>query len=182
MTPASPAFQHAQQLLAHGDAIVVVGCGARKATHPTTAGELYTGSYHRAAQRAALALAPRERVLILSARYGLLGLDDQVEPYQLRLGQPGAVRADDVRAQAARRGLLARPVVALCGAAYAALLGEVWPEVATPLAGVGGLGRQLQALAAIRRPAGPGRPAQRPARRHVPATAEPPAAADQGGS
>jgi hypothetical protein len=139
------------QLLARNDAIVVVGCGARKAAQPTTAGELYVGSYHRAAQRAALALVPRERVLILSARHGLLGLDDLVEPYELRLGQPGAIQATDLHGQAARRGLTGRPIVALCGAAYAALLQQVWAEVATPLAGVGGLGRQLQVLAAVRR-------------------------------
>jgi hypothetical protein len=141
----------AVQLLARIDAIVVVGCGARKAAQPTTADKLYLGSYHRAALRAALALVPRERVLILSARYGLLGLDDLVEPYELRLGQPGAIQAAELRDQAARRGLAGRPLVALCGAAYATLLQEVWAEVATPLAGVGGLGRQLQVLAALRR-------------------------------
>lgn len=163
---ADPFVALTRQLLARTDAIVVVGCGARKAAHATTAGTLYVGSYHRAAQRAALALAPRDRVLILSARHGLLGLDDPVEAYELRLGQPGAVQAADIRAQAADRGITGRPIVALCGAAYAALLREVWSDVTTPLAGVGGLGRQLQVLAAIRRAADTSRPAGQPARLH----------------
>jgi hypothetical protein len=131
-------------------AVVLVGCGARKTSHPATPAELYTGSYFRACLAAAVAIAPRDHVLILSACHGLLGLDDDpVEPYQLTLGQPGAVTADQVRAQAAERGIGGAPVVALCGARYAALAAQVWAQVATPLAGLG-IGRQRHVLAILR--------------------------------
>jgi hypothetical protein len=48
--------------------LVIVVCGARKkACFETRAGEMYTGSYHRAARRAADAIAaPGTRVMILS--------------------------------------------------------------------------------------------------------------------
>jgi hypothetical protein len=137
---------------AFGDAgaVVLVGCGARKTSHPATAADLYTGTYFRACLSTALAIAPRDHVLILSARHGLLGLDDgPVEPYQLTLGQPGAVTAAQVRAQAAERGIGDGPVVALCGARYAALAAQVWAQVATPLAGLG-IGRQRHVLATLR--------------------------------
>jgi hypothetical protein len=130
--------------------IALVGCGARKAARPATPGELYTGSYFRACLQAALAVAPRSRVIILSARHGLLGLDDEpIAPYQITIGDPGSVSAATVKAQAAARGIAGAPVVALCGARYASLALQAWTEVSTPLAGLG-IGRQLRLLAAIR--------------------------------
>ena len=146
--------------------LVVIGCGARKAPGPAAAGELYTGPYFRACLGAALALAPRDRVLVLSARPGLLRLDDgPIAPYELRLGAPGAVTAREVRAQAEALRLHGQLVVALCGARYARLAAQVWPETRAPLAGLA-IGRQLRVLAGIRDgryPAGVWQPAgQRP--------------------
>jgi hypothetical protein len=98
---------------------------------------------------------------VLSARHGLLQLDDgPIAPYELRLGDPGAVTAGAVRAQAEALGLAGDTVVALCGAWYAALAAQVWPETCAPLAGLG-IGRQLRALAEIRGGRYPGKPAGR---------------------
>ena len=130
--------------------VVLVGCGARKAAGPAVAADLYTGPYFRACLLAALALAPRDRIFVLSARHGLLGLDDgPIAPYELTLGQPGAVDAAVIRAQAAARQIADAPVVALCGARYAALARRVWATVGTPLAGLG-IGRQRHVLALLR--------------------------------
>jgi hypothetical protein len=130
--------------------LVVIGCGARKTSAPAAPASLYTGSYFRMCLQAALAIAPRRQVLVLSARHGLLGLDDgPIEPYDLKLGQPGAVTAAAVQAQAATRNLLAAHVLALCSAPYATLVKQAWADVATPLAGLG-IGRQRHALALIR--------------------------------
>jgi hypothetical protein len=130
--------------------VVLVGCGARKADGPATVAELYTGPYFRACLLAAAAIAPRDRVLVISALHGLLGLDDgPIDPYELTLGQPGAVDAARIRAQAAERQITDAPVVALCGKRYAALAGQVWATVETPLAGLG-IGRQLHVLALLR--------------------------------
>jgi hypothetical protein len=68
------------------------------------AGELYTGSCHRAARRAAETLtqgARAGRVLILSARWGLVELDEQIAPYDLWAGEKGAVTSERIRRQAA---------------------------------------------------------------------------------
>lgn len=129
--------------------IVIVGCGAGKRAEPCDAGEMYTGPYFRSCLAAALDLAPFGRVLILSARYGLLGLYDPIEPYDLTIGQPGAVTAARVATQADERGITGLPVTALCSARYAAVLAQVWADVATPLAGLG-IGRQRHALALMR--------------------------------
>lgn len=129
--------------------LIVVGCGARKRASAAPAADLYTGPYFSACMAAATAIAPREDIVILSARYGLLALDEQAEPYDQTLGQPGAISARQLAGQAERRGLAGRPVTALCSARYAALLRQVWADVSTPLAGLG-IGRQRHVLAVMR--------------------------------
>jgi hypothetical protein len=130
--------------------LVLISCGARKAAGPAIAGALYTGPYFRACLQAAVAIAPRSQVLIISARHGLLGLDDgPIAPYEQLPGRPGAVTAATLRTQAAARGITGYPVTALCGARYARLAEQVWADVATPLAGLG-IGRQRQELARLR--------------------------------
>jgi len=82
--------------------LVIVPCGARKRADAALlpAGQLYTGSYHLACRRAATALTTPERTLILSGLHGLLPLDRAIAPYELRMGQPGSVTADQLRRQA----------------------------------------------------------------------------------
>ncbi|WP_433860349.1 DUF6884 domain-containing protein [Streptomyces kronopolitis] len=133
--------------------LVVIPCSAGKLDRPAPAGELYTGSYHAACRRAADALtAAGGTVLILSARHGLLRLDDMTAPYNTRMGEPGSITAAELRAQARRMGIAdADTVTILAGAAYAAAAQAVWPNAATPLAGTRGIGQQRARLAALAR-------------------------------
>lgn len=139
-----------------GSPIVIVACGAAKLTHAATAGEMYTGSFHRATRRAAAALAgPHGRVLILSARYGLLDLADVIDPYDERLPERTAPAewVAMLARQAEAAGLVGAAPVVLAGKAYVHGARQVWPELAAPLEGLGGMGHQLAALAAIYAPA-----------------------------
>ncbi|WP_262060182.1 DUF6884 domain-containing protein [Streptomyces sp. STR69] len=130
--------------------LVVIPCGSRKLDHPARAADMYVGSYHRACRSAAEALRP-DRLLILSARYGLLDLDDVVEPYDTPHGATGAVTAPVLLEQATLRGIVRLdPVVALGGARHVGLVHAVWPHAHTPLAGTRGMGEQMARLAAIR--------------------------------
>lgn len=133
--------------------LIVVPCGARKLDHRARAAEMYIGSYHRACRRAAEALRP-DRLVILSARYGLLDLDDEIEPYDTPHGAAGTVTARLLRDQAARRGIAALdPVMVLGGARHVALAKAVWPRALTPLSGTRGMGEQIARLAAMARSA-----------------------------
>ncbi|MFG1976954.1 DUF6884 domain-containing protein [Nonomuraea fuscirosea] len=136
--------------------VVIVPCGGKKAdtTSPVPAGELYTGSYHRAARRAADALTSGGgRVLILSALHGLVTLDQPLLPYELRAGQPGTVTGATLRDQAQALGITDADVTVLGGRAYVELARQVWPELDAPLAGTRGIGEQMSRLAAIYTPA-----------------------------
>lgn len=124
------------------DEVVIVSCGAEKLPHAAPAGELYTSAYHADNRAAAAAIAGRTgaRVFILSALHGLLALDQVVEPYNLRMGQPGAVTVDQLRRQAAALGIRAARVTVLAGRAYADMVSAVWPDAARPYDGSRGLG------------------------------------------
>lgn len=132
--------------------LVIVPCGKSKAPTASPAGEMYRGTYSRLALRAATALTDRSDIRIISARWGLLPLDQVIEPYELRLGQPRSITAAKVRAQAAQQGLLnRRHVIVLAGHAYTELVRQVWPHALTPLADTGGIGYQQKRLARIAR-------------------------------
>ncbi|MDN5895395.1 MAG: hypothetical protein L0H93_15395 [Nocardioides sp.] len=127
--------------------LVIVGCGATKHPTRTSAGDMYQGNYHRACRRAAQAHTTSDRTLILSALHGLLDLDQVIDPYDLRMGECQAVAADQVRHQATARGLLDEPdVIVFGGAAYTRVVTAVWPHAHAPLAGTGGMGKQLAVL------------------------------------
>src|SRR5579859_6528137 len=128
--------------------IVVVGCGAAKLPHRAPAQLLYTGSYSRACMLTARVLAPG-RWWILSAAHGLIPPGRPTEPYDMTLGEPGAITGAALFVQASDLGLLGEPVIALCGTRYADLLEYVWPKVRRPLAGLG-IGRQRHVLAVLR--------------------------------
>lgn len=150
--------------------LIVIPCGARKLDRPARAADMYVGSYHRACRRAADALRP-DRLLILSARHGLLGLDDEIEPYDTPHGAADAVPARVVREQAVRLGIESLdPVVVLGGARHVALAKTVWPHARTPLSGTRGMGEQVARLAEMARSAGlrPGSDVTAPRPRRVP--------------
>lgn len=134
--------------------LVVIACGKDKLSRPAPAGELYVGSQHTLARRAADALASSMagRVLILSAKHGLLDLDEVVEPYDQRVGQPGAVTGATVASQLRARD--ARHVVALTPRGYSDLLrASRRIRLEDRLAGTRGMLEQRAVLARICRDA-----------------------------
>ncbi|MYX19637.1 MULTISPECIES: DUF6884 domain-containing protein [unclassified Streptomyces] len=147
--------------------VVIVACGGRKAVYADgvrkgepvigeRAGALYVGSYHRAMRRAADVLTQggrTGRVLILSAKYGLVELDRHLLNYNLRVGDPGTVDGETLRRQAHELGISGAAVTVLGGRAYTELAEEVWDEFTAPLAGTRGIGEQLARLVAIYDPA-----------------------------
>lgn len=123
--------------------IVIISCGAKKRPHSCAARDLYTGSYFRAALAYALAIAPPHKVFILSAKWGLLRLTDEIEPYELKMGAPGSVDVTTVQMQACRMNIAHQRVVAVTGKAYREVCRAAWGEIETPLAGKGGLFKQI---------------------------------------
>lgn len=144
----------------------VVPCGGAKLDRPAPARELYTGSMFRhtfehasrcAELDEAAGLGPA-RVLILSALHGLVDPDQVLEPYDLRMGQPGSVSVPTLAAQARALGidwgahvyaLLPRPYLARLDAALRTL--DVY--VQDVYEGTRGNGEQKRVNVHIGRPA-----------------------------
>lgn len=126
--------------------LVIIPCGSAKKTCRSQAGKMYLGGYHRACQAYARTLVPVTKILILSAKYGLLRLTDEIEPYELRMGQIGCVSPSFVRDQALKMRLLNQEVIALGGRDYTKICKAIWSDCETPLEGVGGIGKQLKWL------------------------------------
>lgn len=133
--------------------VVIVPCGGRKLDHAAPAGDLYVGSYHRQTRKAATAVAERTgaRVLILSALHGLVELGTVLEPYDLRMGQPGSVTAARVAGQAAALGIAAAVVTVIAGRAYADVVTAVWPHAVRVLDGTSGMPHQMARMTEVAR-------------------------------
>lgn len=130
--------------------LVIVGCGAQKASQAQRADKLYRSTYHRLALAAARKLVPADRIRILSARHGLLPVYAEVEPYDLRLGSSGSITAKALRSQAARTFINdVEKVVVLAGRDYCDLAMTVWAHAHRALDGTRGIGDQQQRLRRI---------------------------------
>lgn len=130
--------------------LVIIACGARKREHPAAAKDFYTSAYHRLSLRAAHAVTVPANIRILSGLHGLLELDTVIDPYDMRLGEPGSVTAAEIADQATDTGISNAPhVIALAGKQYARMVTATWPHALSPLAGSRGIGDQQHRLARI---------------------------------
>jgi hypothetical protein len=132
--------------------VVIVPCGGKKQqdSEVCEAGAMYVGSYHKACRRAAEVLAGGDgRVLILSAKFGLLKPSHYIPRYDLKAGDPGTVSAESLREQAHKLYITGADVTVLGGAEYVQLVRQVWQDAQAPLSGCRGIGEQLARLAAI---------------------------------
>jgi len=93
--------------------IVVIPCSAAKMAEATTARELYAASPNfnyslTSAMNHAAETAKSERVttevMILSAKHGLIGLDEVLAPYDTKMGQEGSIAPAALAAQLEKIG------------------------------------------------------------------------------
>ncbi len=151
----------------------VIPCGGAKLDRPAPARDLYQGSLFRHALRSVLkcieldeqAGLGKGRVLILSAKYGLVQLDDVIEPYDLTMGQAGSVSVATLQAQAVELGMVPDDFDLPTPGVYAFLpkpylrrldeaMRELYVYVQDVYEGCGGNGDQRHVLSVVARPVG----------------------------
>lgn len=130
---ATPTITDCYPVSGYAGVTYVIPCGGAKLDHPARAQDLYTGSMFRhtwdnATRSAALdegaGLGPA-RVLILSAKYGLVEPDQVLQPYDLRMSEPGSVSVQTIAQQALALGIdWGSQVYALLPRPYLARLDE----------------------------------------------------------
>lgn len=137
---------------------VVIPCGGAKLDTADKARRLYTGSMFQDALRTALQITDDQHVYILSAKHGLVSLDTELEPYDVKMGDAGSVSEATIREQAIQLGITGHVLELLPKAYHRALRNaiedlEVQPEWA--FATCRGIGDQKGVLAQLRRKALP---------------------------
>ena len=85
--------------------------------------------------------------MILSAKYGLLPVQQVIAPYDVTFGRDNSVTVDDVRRQAIAMGLRAETdVLVAAGKRYVSVVKAVWPTAVNVVDGKGGMGHQISWL------------------------------------
>jgi uncharacterized protein DUF6884 len=129
--------------------IVLLSCVSKKRQHKTKASDLYTSPLFRFALQYARNQKP-DAVFILSAKYGLLDLDTEIEPYDITLNKMTSAQrkewAKEVAAQLKKRAdVEIDHFVFLAGQKYRENLISHIGNYEIPMEGLG-IGKQLQFL------------------------------------
>ncbi len=126
--------------------VVCISCVKSKRSYRSRAEDLYTSPLFRKLLAYAKTLNP-DRIVVLSAKHGVLDLDDEVDPYEMTLNRMGKADrlawADGVLAQLRRRADLDRDeFVFLAGQRYREHLIPHIRHASVPMEGLT-LGNQL---------------------------------------
>ncbi len=129
--------------------VVLVSCGSKKLDRRSQAQHLYTGVLFRYSLKYAKKLEP-SHIYILSARHGLLALEQQINPYDQTLNSMPASKvqnwADQVISQLSQKFSLDEThFVILAGQRYRKYLQPHMQHVDAPLTGLT-IGKQIQKL------------------------------------
>lgn len=129
--------------------VVLISCVSRKRTRRCKARELYVSTLFKKNLQYAMKLAPHQ-IFILSAKHGLVELDDEIEPYDLTLNDLPTVEikrwANSVLQQLAERTDLKQDqFIFLAGTKYRRYLIPHLAHVDVPLEGLR-IGEQLRQL------------------------------------
>jgi len=87
--------------------LILIPCGNKKLSHPAPAADLYIGPHYKFGLEWARSQAPDHRIRIVSAKHGLLPLDQVIAPYDIHLGHgQDEISKATLKEQAGQQGLL----------------------------------------------------------------------------
>ncbi len=129
--------------------IVLISCVSKKRSVKSEARDLYISALFKKNLQYALKLKP-DQIYILSAKYGLVALDEEIKPYDVTLNNMPTAgvkqwAADVIRELSSQADLQEDQFVFLAGAKYRKYLVEHLAHVEIPFEGLT-IGRQLQRL------------------------------------
>lgn len=129
-----------------GDALlVIISCGGKKATTSQPASLMYLGPYFKVCLKYARTLTTDDHIRILSSKYGLLPLAQEISRYEMRITDKEAISDAELRRQAVSQGLVDESdVIIIAGNSYTTKALKIWPVAQTPLKGKGKMGEQMK--------------------------------------
>lgn len=129
--------------------IVLISCASKKASSEMPAGELYASALFKKSLAFAKSLNP-EKIFILSAKHGLVGLDEIIAPYNQTLNSLSAEEQRQwsekvLQSLRQRADIENDEFVFLAGKNYRRFLAEHIRHFNVPMQGLG-IGKQLSFL------------------------------------
>ena len=129
--------------------IVLISCVSKKLNYRAKAGELYTSPLFKMGLSYACSLNP-DKIYILSAKYGLLDLETEIEPYEVTLNKmpDREIRkwaekvVEDLKKTA---NLKSDEFIFLAGDRYRKYIAAHLAKYSVPMKGLG-IGKQLKFL------------------------------------
>lgn len=116
--------------------IIIITCGQEKALTKSRAEKMYVSGYFKQCLAWAKAKTSPEKIFIISAKYGLLRLDEVIAPYDLRMGQPGSISPSAISRQAEDLGIVDAEIISTAGADYQKVLNRVFKKISYPFEGM----------------------------------------------
>lgn len=129
--------------------IVLISCGKKKLDHKAKAGDLYISPLFKMSFAFARSLKP-DKIFIISANYGLLSSNQEIEPYNKTLNEMSETEVKSW-AQKVRKQMQGHinfekdEIIFLAGERYRKHLIPFFSKVSIPLKGLG-IGKQLKYL------------------------------------
>lgn len=129
--------------------IVLIQCSATKLNSPAKARDMYVSTLFKHSLSYAESLKP-DKIYILSGKYGLLHLDDYIEPYNVFIGDMDKVSQHDwaknvVESLKKECDVDNDDFTLLCGVKYRHFLMQYLKNTHVPMKGLG-IGEQLRFL------------------------------------
>lgn len=125
--------------------IIIVGCGKSKLKSRSRADELYQGSLFKKRISLARTITTDDQIFILSAKYGLVSVDQLIDPYELKMGQRGSITARMLSLQAKRLNIRGT-IGILASGPYIIMAQQVFDNVKIITPPHLGIGKQMQWL------------------------------------
>lgn len=124
---------------------IIITCGSKKCITPTIASRMYIGSHFKNCLRWARSKTDDNNILILSAKYGLLRLNQKIEYYDLKMGDRGCIGFNEVKKQALFLKILDEQILSTAGKEYRLVLDKVFKDIKYPFFNLS-LGYMAQAM------------------------------------
>lgn len=123
----------------------IITCGSKKLTFPTAAQNMYIGSFFKAQLQWAKKHFHEDKIFILSAKYGLLKLNDVIEPYNIKMGDKGSVDLIKI-SQQIKKYKINTKIYSSAGKEYRKLLDKVFINIEYPFMHLKGMGYMIKAM------------------------------------
>ena len=116
--------------------IVIIPCGQKKRNYSCKAKDMYIGAYFKTCLQYARKFCKDDAIYILSAKYGLLSLQDIISPYEKKLGNIGCISVLEVKEQAISRKIIDEECIILGGKLYRNYCKAIWRKYKIPMDGL----------------------------------------------